>query len=99
MNNSDLVLGHALKVGGCLFLVFGLTSWYMRIASASQGNTVRNPKWLDGIPIVCGLLMIAGGTCAIVKEGYPYESDCMHKIWTTRSSSAARGGKTYSQGQ
>jgi hypothetical protein len=31
-------------------------------------------------------------------EGLPNESDCPHKIWAPRGSSAQRGTETYSQG-
>ncbi len=69
MNTTDMILGHALIIGGCLFLAWGLTSWYMTVARASQGaETVRKPRWTDGIPIISGLLLIMGGFCMIVTE-------------------------------
>jgi hypothetical protein len=68
MNTADVIWSHALLFGGALFLVYGLTSWYRRLALATQGEPVRKPRWADGIPLISGLLLIGGGICMIVTE-------------------------------
>jgi hypothetical protein len=60
--------GQALHIGGALIRANGLTSWTRRHALATQGASVRKPRWADGIPLISGLLMIGGGVCTIVTE-------------------------------
>ena len=64
---SGLIIGHILVVAGCVLAVWNLTSWYKNLLSASQGSVpARKPRWIDGLALLSGMLLIAGGVCYII---------------------------------
>jgi len=62
---SGLIIGHILIVVGCVLITFSLVDMYMKLAALGQGKEPhRSPKWIDGILLLSGLLVAAGGTCS-----------------------------------
>jgi cell division protein FtsX len=64
---SGLIIGHAIVIIGCILIAFNLTSWYRDIMAEIKGQSNRDKtRWTDGLALLSGLLLIAGGACYIV---------------------------------
>jgi hypothetical protein len=64
---SGLMMGHILVIGGASLITYNLTGWYLKLMSAAQGSMPKRKQGLiDGVGILSGLLLIAGGFCFIV---------------------------------
>jgi hypothetical protein len=64
---TGLVMGHILVIAGSILITWNLTGWYMKLLSAAQGSVPgRKPRFYDGIGLISGLLLIAGGVCYII---------------------------------
>ncbi|MCK4898503.1 MAG: hypothetical protein KAS38_06990 [Anaerolineales bacterium] len=64
---SGLIIGHILIIVGCVLITLSLVDMYMKLAALGQGKEPhRSPKWIDGILLLSGLLIAAGGTCYII---------------------------------
>ena len=59
---SGLIIGHAIVIVGCVLITWNLTGWYIKLMAAAQGSApARKPSLIDGIGLVSGMLLIAGG--------------------------------------
>ena len=64
---SGLITGHILVIGGCFLAAWNVTVLYMNLLSSKQGtDPVRKPRLTDGLALLSGMLLIAGGVCYIV---------------------------------
>jgi hypothetical protein len=64
---SGLIIGHSLLIGGSLLIAFNLTSWYRDLMAEVKGqSTKQRTRWIDGLALLSGLLLIGGGICYIV---------------------------------
>ncbi len=64
---SGLIIGHVILIIGCILIAFNLTSWYRDIMAEIKGQFTRDKtRWTDGLALLSGLLLIAGGACYIV---------------------------------
>lgn len=64
---SGLIIGHALVIVGFVLATWNLTGWYKKLMAAAQGSAPsRKPSLIDGIGLISGMLLVAGGACCIV---------------------------------
>lgn len=64
---SGLIMGHSLLIGGCLLIAFNLTSWYRDLMAEAKGQSIKQKaRWIDGLALLSGLLLIGGGVCYIL---------------------------------
>ncbi len=65
---SGLILGHILVVAGSFLASWNLTGWYKDLMNAVQGEEpTRKTRWIDGLALFSGMLLVSGGVCYLIK--------------------------------